>query len=355
VEGAVSARADLPDGILEAGELIEAMAADFGQRVTDRRIDLVKIAREGLPELEYLPGGVFLRGKRHLIAAPRKTGKSIVALAHGVEIALAGERVVIFDRENGARAYASRLKDIMAANAPSGTHRQTMRRNLAYYEFPQIRENDADELIDLADGAAVVIFDATRMFLTDLGLQEKEADDYAEFMKIAVDPLFQAGIATLILDNTGHAETGRARGSSAKGDLNEVLFTLEATKPFSRDRQGVVRLKLAAGDSRFGNEGEWDMDIGGGAFSRFRRVGQPVRENRAFRDAAVAALQAARKPLSQKELFAAIRRAGVTFGNRNGREMLYRYADDRKTPIHMSPPEGKGFAQLFFWGSGDGT
>ena len=39
----------------------------------------------------------------------------------------------------------------------------------------------------------------------------------------AFEPLFEAGVATVILDNTGHSDKNRSRGTSAKGDLNEVV------------------------------------------------------------------------------------------------------------------------------------
>jgi len=42
--------------------------------------------------------------------APKKVGKSIAALVHTVDMALAGARIVIFDRENGGDLFAERLE-----------------------------------------------------------------------------------------------------------------------------------------------------------------------------------------------------------------------------------------------------
>ena len=81
------------------------------------------------------------------------------------------------------------------------------------------------------------------MLLTDFGLGEGEADDYARFMAWAIDPIFPSGHCHgHPRHNTGHGERERSRGSSAKGDLNEVLFFLKTGKKFSRDRQGRVQL-----------------------------------------------------------------------------------------------------------------
>jgi hypothetical protein len=89
-------------------------------------------------------------------------------------------------------------------------------------------------------------------------------------MAALIDPLFVAGIATLILDNTGHAEPKRARGNSAKGDLNETLFALETVERFNVDVAGLLRLEIT--ESRFGNSGRWELDIGAGVFGSWRLV-----------------------------------------------------------------------------------
>src|SRR4051794_14650131 len=51
--------------------------SSFEARVAAREVDLVKLVEEGLPPVEYLPAseGMLIRGKRHLIVAPFKTGK----------------------------------------------------------------------------------------------------------------------------------------------------------------------------------------------------------------------------------------------------------------------------------------
>jgi hypothetical protein len=180
------------------------------------------------------------------------------------------------------------------------------------------------------------------MFLTDLGLRENEADDYAEFMGIAIDPLFRAGVATVILDNTGYSNTDRTRGTSAKVDLNEVLFTLKTVKEFGESQQGQLQLKLKPGDSRFGNEGEWVMDIGGGAFSSWRPADQPTRDNPEWLRAALAVLPDDGTAISQRRLLTGIRDAGVPFGNEEGKALLWHYADGPGAPLFIEPPQGTG-------------
>lgn len=309
----------------------------FEKHILSKQVDLFDLIEKGIPPIEYLPesDGMFIKGKRHLIAAERKEGKSIGMLVHAVEMALAGAHVVILDRENGANEYARRLGGITTVrlqNLRRGS-RDPVKRNLQYYAYPQFKEGYGERFAEWAreQGVDLVVFDSCRMFLTMLELRENESDDFSQFMDWIVMPLSQAEIATLILDNTGHGEPKRARGTSAKGDLNEVLFTLKAVKSFSIHKQGELHLTLKAGDSRFGNDGEWEMQIGDGAFSPWVRAGEAVPP--AFRKAAEDALEAAGlKGLSQTSVLQAIR-AEVSFTQKFGGPWLQRMAGDDSTNI----------------------
>jgi hypothetical protein len=267
-------------------DVLESMAAEVGangngngngnghfyDRVTSRRVDLVQRIRDGIPAAEYLPAsdGMLRRGKRHYTPAPKKVGKSITSLVHSVDMVLAGARCVVFDRENGGDLYATRLQAIIHARGLDQEQQETIRAGLAYFEFPKLRAGDESELVALCADADLVIFDSQRMYLSDLGLDENSSNDYATFMAALVEPLFEAGIATQILDNAGHAEAKRGRGTSSKGDLNEILFTLETVEKFDLETAGRVRLEID--DSRFGNTGRWEMAIGGGVFGSWERA-----------------------------------------------------------------------------------
>ena len=250
-------------------------SGSFADRVAGRRVDLVKRLRDGIPAVDYLPGSaeILRRGKRHHMVAPKKVGKSLGALLLTVDVALAGGRVVIFDRENGANLYADRLGQILTARGLDELERAIIGTQIAYYEFPRFRDSDQAELAALCAGADLVILDSQRMYLSDLGLEENSSDDYAAFMAALIDPLFQADIATLILDNSGHQEPRRGRGASAKGDLNEILFAAEAVEHFDLDTPGRLRLEIT--DSRFGDNGRWELEIGGGVFGTWQRVEHP--------------------------------------------------------------------------------
>ena len=259
-------------------------------RLDSAVIDLVARIREGIPEREWLPAshGLLARGKRHLCSAPAKTGKSLAWLVHAVVIVLGGGSVVILDRENGGDENATRLRDILEAKGAKAEQWQLVREHLTYLQWPVLRMTDPDRedyAAWLKQRADLVIFDSSRKFLDHLGLGESSSDDYGAFMDALVDPLFTAGVATLLLDNTGHEERERARGTSSKTDLQDVVLTLEKAEPFDVFTEGAVALKVT--HSRLGDSGErWLMKLGGGCPRRVLgrpRFGPAARERPAAR------------------------------------------------------------------------
>jgi hypothetical protein len=259
----------------------------FADRVADRCVDLFARIRDGVPEAVYLPAslGMLRAGKRHHLPAVKKVGKSISMLTHSVDMGLAGATIVIFDRENGGDLYADRLGQIIAARGLSEAEQELLAPRVRYFEFPRFRDSDEQDLIELCAGADLVVFDSQRMYLSDLGLEENGNDDYAAFMAALIDPLFRAGIATLVLDNAGHQEPKRGRGASAKSDLNEINFSLEAVEPFDLDTTGRIRLEIE--NSRFGTAGGWEMEIGGGVFGSWRRIDEANDNVAGFRPTAL--------------------------------------------------------------------
>lgn len=239
----------------------------------------------GIPPREFhaCSEGMLVKGKRHQCPAPTKTGKSIAWLAHWIRIALAGEGVMILDRENGSDEYARRMEAIASSWNLSTVQLTSLRNNLVYFEYPRLKDGDANALLELVSDCAteLVVFDSQRMFLTDLGLRENEADDYAKFMAAMIDPLHDCEVTTFILDNTGYVDSGRSRGSVTKADLNEVILVMSVDEPFDAAKRG--RLRLTIGDTRFGNRGTWTMSVGAGHFGYWTAVdeSEPVKGSKA--------------------------------------------------------------------------
>jgi hypothetical protein len=237
-------------------------------------VDVVGMIEAGIPERAYVPGaGRWCpRGKRLHVTATRKTGKSLaLAVVTPVEVVAAGGNVVVLDRENGAEEFARRLGSVLDAREASPAFRAKVRERLHYFAWPRLSLKWSGEEWAEAIEADLVIFDSTRAHLTPLGLKEDASDDYAAFMDALVDPLMRAGVATIALDNRGHAED-RARGTTAKEDLADIALMLTCAEPFSLAHAGRLRLEVAA--SRLGDvEGRWEMRLGDGHYGSWQRPG----------------------------------------------------------------------------------
>jgi hypothetical protein len=304
--------------------------ADIAAALEGARVDLIQMLEHGIAPRRLVPGagGWLVAGKRHHIAAERKTGKSLaIGVVAAVDIVTAGGSVAVLDRENGADEYVRRLHDVLEARAASVELRERVRRELRYYAWPTLKlEWSKSPAYPAAfDGVAAVIFDSSRKFLTSVGLKEDLSDDYSTFAEALIDPLMQAGIAPVILDNTGHSDNTRARGSSSKGDLADVIFTLRKTVPFDTHTEGQV--ELAIQESRFGDvSGAWTLRLGGGRFDSWGRPqANDLRE--IFRATCVDVLTQ-QHPLGRDALLEAVRGKRFQVSNETARDWLAELTSD---------------------------
>jgi hypothetical protein len=245
-----------------------------GEALRESRIDLVGMIRDGIKEREFIAGTdrTLAVGKRHHVAADRKSGKSLVeGVCTAVRIVQAGGSVAILDRENGADEYARRLESVMTGVGADAKLWKAVAGRYSYYEFPHLqREWETDpSYVEHFAGCDLVIFDSSRAHLTSLGLKENSNDDFADFTEAVITPLYTGGVATMILDNTGWSGD-HARGASTKGDLCDVLFRFRKVKDFSTSTRGEVELIVDA--SRLGElDGAWSMELGGGHYGPWVR------------------------------------------------------------------------------------
>lgn len=316
-----------------------------GDILESARVDLVDYLLTGIPPRQFVPGchGRFAAGKRHHLAADRKSGKSIaVGVVDVVDIIEAGGTVAVLDRENGEDEYARRLDDVLKARHADTALIAAVRERFRYYAWPSVRLEWAtnDAYPAAFAGVDLVIFDSSRKFLTHVKLEENKSDDYSRFAEALIDPLMRAGIATLILDNVGHEEKRRSRGTISKEDLADVIFSMTKTIEFNRDKTG--RVELACEDSRFGDiHGRWTMEIGGGVYEQWDRPQENLKET--FRLAVVAALLE-KAPLGRDDLIKAARAKGAKGRNTTLRAWLEEFAGDLTSGVTKCPggyaPEG---------------
>jgi hypothetical protein len=252
------------------------------------RVDLIEMIDAGIPPREFIPGAEPLpKRKRAHIAAAAKSGKSLgMGVVTALDIIEAGGTVVILDRENGADEYARRLEAVLEARQVTDTLRERLRVELRYYAWPAMSLSWRDDPAYPAEfaGVDVVIFDSSRSHTAPLGLTEDASDDWAAFTTALVDPLMHAGITTITLDNMGHEDKARPRGTSAKEDLCDIAYTMKVVAPFSSTLGG--RLELRCSRSRIGEitvGDTWRMEIGGGQYGSWQRVEHPTDAPHTFR------------------------------------------------------------------------
>lgn len=268
---------------LEGADRGTTAAAAPAQALAAARIDLVERIGEGIPERRWVPGGEpwLLAGKRYLLPAPAGTGKSLLAVIVGVEVVAAGGTVAVLDVENGADEYTRRLADVLAAREDGEQLTAACSARFLYYDWPALKVNwDGDEWAAACAGVDLAIFDSSRMMLSAAGLAEDSNDDYSEFVNGLLVPLARAGIATAVLDNTGH-DGDRARGASAKSDLNEVVYVVGTGEPFDREQAG--HLRLVRKRTRFSElPATLSVPIGGGTYGPVEEV-EPTPDADGFR------------------------------------------------------------------------
>lgn len=238
--------------------------------LADAQVDLIRRIREGIPEREYVPGGEpwLLAGKRYLMPAPTGDGKSLVGLVICVGCVHAGGTAAILDVENGADEYARRLEDVLVGRDGSadGALAEACSERLRYYEWPRLSVKwEPEDWVAALASPDLTVFDSSRLLLSSTGLDEDSNDDYARFASALLVPLSTAGVTTLTLDNTGHEAKDRARGASAKADLNEATYVVKQGKTFDRDVAGHV--KLTRKRSRFTDlPQQLYVPLGGGTY-----------------------------------------------------------------------------------------
>lgn len=295
------------------------------------------------PAREEVPGtgGLLHRRVAAVVFSERGQGKSTVVLATCVAAAAAGEKVLYLDRENGAALTRERVEALLDAHEEWGDpvgDGQFVGRHYPEMASRWSPDAFAEAIAGLDFG--VVAYDSLREFLARLDLDPDREKDISTFFGLAVTPLLRRGLAVALLDNTGHAETGRPKGSGTKLDAAQQAYQVATTSQFSAVEAG--RISITCTRSRHGDLGrQWSMRVGGGLFEvpqatseapDHRRAREVKDAHETLRLAAVAALDE-RSPLGRDALLAAVRERGVKGKNATLRGWLADLAADSTSGV----------------------
>ena len=199
-------------------------------------------------EVDWLVPDFIARGQSYALVSTAKAGKSLLMLDVAAAIA-AGRpalacrpqrpvRVLYVDHENSDFDVVERLRDMGYRPSDLG--------NLRYLSFPSMPPLDnaagGIDLIAVAEhhDAALVIIDTVARVVAG---EENSADTYRALYRHTLAPLKGAGRAVVRLDHRGHGAKTTARGSSAKADDVDAVWTLD-TQPGGEEDQTFVNLGL---------------------------------------------------------------------------------------------------------------
>jgi hypothetical protein len=183
--------------------------------------------------------GLIYRGKRHSLSGPPEAAKTLAALAIGLE-ALRHETdpslIAFIDFESGPAETRRLLEDLGAT--------QDELSGVLYIE-PDGSPTEDDLQRCIAQGVELAIIDAAAGAYNVTGLDEMKRADIERFGRTWIDPLWQAGVATILIDHVVKKSDERGKfaiGGERKLGGVDVHLGLTAVKQLHRGGAGLIRI-----------------------------------------------------------------------------------------------------------------
>lgn len=184
-------------------------------------------------------------GKMHMFQAEPTAGKSWIGCFACVEALAIGGSALWIDYEDTPRGIVGRMVTLGCDPAHLGTRFRYVQPIGAY--GPAERARLEALVADL--NPDVIIIDGVGEALQRDGLSEDKAPDVVSWVERMPRPLARTGAAVVMIDHVvkNREEQGRwARGSGAKlGVIDGATYQLKVSQPFSRTREGKIRMVIA--------------------------------------------------------------------------------------------------------------
>lgn len=190
------------------------------------------------PTLGY---GLIYPGFRHVFSGPPESAKTLAAYAIALNICREhpDRHIVLMDFEMGPRATKRRFQDL-------GATPQQLNQQILYLE-PQERAALERILIIAALQPALVIIDAAAGAFDNEDLDDNSRRDAEKWRKLYLDPFFDAGVTTILIDHVvKNAENrkGFTIGSERKIGGVEVHYGFDTVKQIRRGSTGIYKIIL---------------------------------------------------------------------------------------------------------------
>jgi hypothetical protein len=180
-------------------------------------------------------------GLRHVFSGPQESAKTLAAYAIGLDTIRANpdHYLILLDFEMGPRAAKRRWRDVGATD--------TELANDILYLAPDQPATLDRILILVALNPILVIIDAAAGAFDNEDLDDNKRSDAEKWRKLYVDPFFDNGIATIVLDHVVKNTENRGKytiGSERKTGGGEVHIGFDTIKPIRRGSSGIYKMTL---------------------------------------------------------------------------------------------------------------
>jgi len=176
---------------------------------------------------------------RHVISAPPESAKTLAATILLLEAQRQGHLVAHVDLEMGARRTRTLLEDLGATPEEI--------KDLLYVE-PDTPPTAGDIREIAGQCVSIVLIDAAAGAYGISGLDDNARKDVEAFAQAWVEPLYKAGIGTILLDHVVKNPDGRGRwaiGSERKAGQADVHLGLELVgNPLVRGGSALVKVRV---------------------------------------------------------------------------------------------------------------
>jgi hypothetical protein len=198
-------------------------------------------------------------GLRHVFSGPQESAKTLAAYIIGLNVIRTnpGTHILLLDFEMGPRGAKRRWRDCGATD-------HELDNNILYLAPDTPARIERIEIL-VALNPILVIIDAAAGAFDNEELDDNKRSDAEKWRKLYVDPFFDAGIATIVLDHVVKNVESRSKytiGSERKTGGGEDHIGFDTIKPVKRGSTGIYKMTLHKDREGHHNRGHfYDLHI----------------------------------------------------------------------------------------------